>query len=601
MKKKSEKFLQKIGHLRIISQMMFIYIVGGLIPLLIVSVVLSSNTREIIIESASSEAETNSIRVEDRFLEVFELVSDVSDSLYLDAQLKNLITSQYSSDIEVINALNSYNRVDNYLNLYTELDSIRIYIHNSKLLDNSQIIKLSIEDIESQWYKDAVDANGKMALTYKYDPYARQEHLAMVRLLFDSRGDKLGVMVINISEEYLQSIIQLEPYDFYMVLDDADVIFASDEEVQRSDVFGSDLMTHYTSLPEGSNNFSYGDTEYRILIHQVQIKVIQNSLKLITAIPVSELTKSAANSTATSIISIILSVLISISLVYALSKAFSNRINSFRKDLHQVAGGDFTVESEIGGNNELGQLSNDLNVMVEGIQNIIHDAYVVQLQKEQLASKQKDAQFKMLASQINPHFLYNSLETIRMKAHINGQKEIADVVKKLAKIMRHNLSIPNDEVTLKSELDLIRNYLEIQQFRFGDKVTFSFDICCNPDEYRVLPLLLQPLVENAFIHGLENKVGKGHIAVRVICEDQHLTITVSDDGVGMDEETLSNIIDKLQHEAMSIDGSIGLTNVSQRLKIYYGPEHGLDIVSSVDNGTIITMVIPNTPGGNRDV
>lgn len=593
--------LSKIGHLRIINQMMLIYIIGGLIPLLIVSFVLSTNTREIMIDTATSEAETNSVRVEDRFLEVFELASDVSDSLYLDAQLVDLITSKYDSDIDLINALNSYNRIDNYLNLYTEIDSIRIYIHNTNLLDNSQIIKLTIEDIKSQWYNKAVNANGKMALTYKYDPYKRQEYLALVRLLIDSRGESLGVMVINISEEYLQSIIKLEPYEFYMVLDDAHVIFASDEEVQRSDVFGSDLMTHYTSLPEGSNNFSYGETRYRILIHQVPIKTIKNSLKLITAIPVSELTKTAATSTSTSVIFIILSAIVSMSLVYTLSRAFSNKINSFRKDLHQVAGGDFSIQSDIGGNDELGQLSNDLNIMVNSIQNIIHDAYVVQLQKEQLASKQKDAQFKMLASQINPHFLYNSLETIRMKAHINGQKEIANVVKKLAKIMRHNLSIPNDEVTLKSELDLIRNYLEIQQFRFRDKVTFGFDICCNPVEFKVLPLLLQPLVENAFIHGLENKIGQGHIEVRVTNDDKNLVISVADDGVGMDKNTLKKVQLNLHNEATSIDGSIGLTNVSQRLKIYYGSQYGLEIVSVKGEGTTINMVIPILAGGNEDV
>ncbi len=130
--------LEKIMHIRIINQMMLIYVIGGLIPLLLVSAVLSTYTREILIDSATSEAENNSVKTEKRFLEVFELVSDVSASLYLDAQLEELITTMYTSDIEVIKALNNYNRVDNYLNLYSELDSIRIYVHNTRLLDNSQ-------------------------------------------------------------------------------------------------------------------------------------------------------------------------------------------------------------------------------------------------------------------------------------------------------------------------------------------------------------------------------------------------------------------------------------------------------------------------------
>jgi len=260
--------------------------------------------------------------------------------------------------------------------------------------------------------------------------------------------------------------------------------------------------------------------------------------------------------------------------------------------MHQVAGGDFDVQSNVKGNDELGELSNDLNSMIQSIQTLIHEVYEVRLQKEQLAGKQKEVQFKMLASQINPHFLYNALETIRMKAHVNGQEEIAVIVKKLAKIMRRNLSISNDEVQLQSELDLVKNYLEIQQFRFRDKVSYDFKIECDVSKHSILPLLLQPLVENAFVHGLERKIGQGQIEIKVLEDNNFLRIIVKDNGMGIDPDKLAILWDKLKSDALNIDGSIGLTNVNQRIKLFYGEEYQLEIKSQKDLGTEVSVSLP---------
>ncbi len=167
--------------------------------------------------------------------------------------------------------------------------------------------------------------------------------------------------------------------------------------------------------------------------------------------------------------------------------------------------------------------------------------------------------------------------------------------------MRRNLSISNDEIALQAELDLIRHYLEIQQFRFGDKVSFNFDIQCDISQYMILPLLLQPLVENAFVHGLEGKIGQGHIEITVIKEAMGLFISVKDNGLGILPEKLVDMREKLASDSQSMDGSIGLTNVNQRLKIYYGNESRFDIVSEENIGTEVHLLIPFLEGGRADV
>lgn len=586
----------KLSHFNIISKLMLIYIFGGLIPLVLVGVLLSSNTRNILIDRAIEEAKTNTDRIEERLLEVFMVATEVSDSLYLDSELQSVISRNYETELEAIRAQNSFNRIDDYLQLYTEIASIRIYAENQTLLDDSQIIRISDSDRKTSWYQRAILGKGKTALIYRYDSYSRQEYLAMVRQLRNSKREVIGTIIINISQDYLNNIIESEPYDIYIVYSDSDVVVAKDTSMQIMDVFGEPLVNHFTEQPYGTSTMRHNDINYRTFVDEIDIGTEQKVLKLITAMPVNDLTEAAAMSTRSSVALMLISMSLSLFMVYILSKAFSERVNSFRKDMHLVAEGDFSVQSTLSGGDEVGQLSDDLNVMVQSIQSIINDAYVTRLQKEQLALKQNEAQFKMLASQINPHFLYNALETIRMKAHTNGQKEIADIVKKLAKIMRRNLSIKNTEVSLASEIDLVSSYLEIQQFRFGDRISYNIEIDCDAKQYDILPLLLQPLVENAFIHGLERKVGTGSIDIRIQEVDEGVKITVSDNGLGMSEGVLSNIKGKLKNDDLSIDGSIGLTNVNQRMKLFYGDGCGIEIDSKEGSGTKVSILLPYNIG-----
>ena len=140
--------------------------------------------------------------------------------------------------------------------------------------------------------------------------------------------------------------------------------------------------------------------------------------------------------------------------------------------------------------------------MVKSMQQLINEAYEAKIQSETFKLNQMEAEFKTLASQINPHFLYNTLETIRMKAYCNNDKETADLVKKLGKFMRRCLEVKDGMVTLESELEFTKSYLELQSARFGDRVSYS--IYCEVDtNYKILPLIIQPIVENAFVHGIE--------------------------------------------------------------------------------------------------
>ena len=588
----------QLNNIRMMNKLMIIYIVGGLIPILFVSLFFIYNTRTILVERATNEAVNNMYRVEDRILEVLRIVTDVSDGLYLDKKLERIIRKLYTNKMELIQDLNDYTLMDQYLELYAEIESIRMYVDNNSLLEDSQIVRTTPKDRGSAWYQKAIEEDGRMSFIYKYDEISRDYFLAVVRLVKSSGGgDPLGVLVVNISNRYMDKIFRGESYDLSLLLN-REVVFANGTYEEGTVIDTQNPMYEFLAMDFAVGDIRYQNSESKLILDEFGTEKISNSFHLLTLIPIERLV-SRANSTArTSFIVIGISVFLSILLVSLLSKLLSDRINRFRKDMHEVAAGDLDVQSRIGGEDELGQLSEDLNIMVDSVQKLIHDAYETELQKEQLSNKQREAEFKMLASQINPHFLYNALETIRMKAHLSGQKEIAEVVKKLAKIMRRNLSISNDLVSLEAELELVRHYLEIQKFRFGEKISFSFDIQCDINGYTILPLLLQPLVENAFVHGLERKIGQGCICIRIREEEDFLKICVEDDGMGIDQENLEQLQIRLAKDELSKTGSIGLTNVNQRTKLYYGEQYHLHIESTLHQGTRVSIELPLRKGEN---
>lgn len=286
-----------------------------------------------------------------------------------------------------------------------------------------------------------------------------------------------------------------------------------------------------------------------------------------------------------------ISIMISLIISMMFSYGYSKRLTDFQRLMHRTAAGNFELLEDIEGNDEISNLYRDLNTMINNIQHLISTVYEEQVQKERLHSRQKDVELKMLASQINPHFLYNTLETIRMKARCSGESEIEELVKMLAKILRRNIQVGDKLVTLKSELELVEYYLKIQQYRFGDRIRYSIDIRCDIDFLKIMPLLIQPIVENAFVHGLETKEGQGIIRIIVERTDR-LRIHIIDNGNGMSEDKLNEIIESLNDFSKLSRDHIGLNNVNQRIKLLYGDEYGISIKSKESEGTTVVIEIP---------
>ena len=212
------------------------------------------------------------------------------------------------------------------------------------------------------------------------------------------------------------------------------------------------------------------------------------------------------------------------------------------------------------------------------------------------------AKMSALKNQINPHFLYNTLDVIRSYALMQDCREVAEMTEALSTMFRYSISKPDDVVTVEEELDNVKNYFLIQQYRFGDKFRLEIEWEDESDLLRkcILPRLsIQPLVENSIHHGLERKAGVGKIGVYIYRTEKDLCIRVRDNGLGMDAESLRTLQDRLEHEtALSMqpkkDGKSGIAvvNLNQRLKLFFGEEYGVHVSSLVNVGTFFLITLP---------
>ena len=307
-----------------------------------------------------------------------------------------------------------------------------------------------------------------------------------------------------------------------------------------------------------------------------------NGWTLITLIPRNELEDETNALTRLVFFGDAAVVLIAFGIIFFFVRRFTDPITRLCRSMENVGQGDFQKKFTVRSKDEIGMLGRSFNSMVENIDNLIKTVYKLEISRKQ-------AELDSLKMQINPHFLYNTLETINWMARIQNNMDIATVTTALGEFLRANVH-QNNFITVAEEIKNIHNYLTIQAYRFGDKIRteISVDEDCN-NEF-IPSFLLQPLVENAIIHGLEPKLTKGNLKISVCREEDGIRFLVQDDGVGISEETLQRI--RADFLTLNTKNFIGLGNVNKRICLHYGEDCRLSISSGMNEGTAVGFKIP---------
>ena len=240
---------------------------------------------------------------------------------------------------------------------------------------------------------------------------------------------------------------------------------------------------------------------------------------------------------------------------------------------------------------EFDQLLGDVEDVKQQIRELIQRSREQEKEAQQM-------EYEKLVYQINPHFLLNVLNSIQWMAQMSHQKDIGEYTSALKKLLSYNLGKEGRETTLRKEIEMVKNYIFLQQKRYD----FEVDISVEEGEYLNVPtvrMMLQPLVENAIYHGIKYKEGRGLIQIRVFCQEDCIVLQVEDDGKGMDEETLAHIFE--QHIRDTRSNGVGVNNVNERIRLFYGAEYGLSFKSEPEKGTTATIRIPlGKDGENHD-
>lgn len=281
-----------------------------------------------------------------------------------------------------------------------------------------------------------------------------------------------------------------------------------------------------------------------------------------------------------------------------LNRMINEPIKQLLSRLKSVSSGEFHRDPGIEWPDELGSIGTGINDLAESI----HELMEKKLQDEK---NRQELEYRILQSQINPHFLYNTLNTIKWMATIQGSDGIADMATALSRLLKNIAKSREDLIPLSAELDLVKDYFTIMKYRYGGTISLALDI--RDDALLDCPVnrfSLQPLVENAIFHGIEPKGGAGTITIRVF-EENALIIEVEDNGVGMDEETITRILTTdSPNEKNDFFRHVGFRNVDNRIRFCFGDAYGLSIHSSVGNYTIIRLTLPepakNIPSQGED-
>ena len=583
---------RKFNDLKLRNKLIISFIAVVFIPVTFVGLFLTNQLRQIALNDALEQTEMTMDRMRQQTIRLLKVPIDISRNLLIDDRLKTILSTDYKSRYQLVVAYQNYPDIERYVSFTNEIDNIRLYTENETMISNWEFFPADETTTSQEWYQEAIQYRGIINWRYLPDETKRNEpYLSLVRMIEFDNFKYTNVLVITVSKAQLQAVVDSESIKSLIVDDHNNVITTNFAEWRGKTL--DEIFPDLDLTGTGKQETKLNGELVNILVDYVRPEASSSGLRIISVYSVEDIVAESNRFSRLGLMVILASVIVSFILIYWVSSLLTRRLLKFSQQIGRAAIGDFETTLPIDGNDEIGQLSRQYNFMIRSIKELIEEVRKTHWQKEQLELKQQEIKLKMLASQINPHFLFNALESIRMQAHIKGEKEIAGVVKMLGRLMRKSLETQGHHIALKDEIDIVHSYLEIQMFRHRDRLTYELKIDEEAGKQMIPPLIIQPLVENAVVHGIERKESEAEplkVTVKAEIKGDRLVVEVEDNGVGISEERLQEIIRMLDEQDEG--NRIGLSNVHHRLQMVYGESSGLVIESEERVGTTVRFSIP---------
>lgn len=547
-----------------------------------------------------SMMENNTISMGKNVDEVMKNIHNILYLIFIDENIQKILTGTKFSDNDTntytqfskLNELFGKYFFEDYYENYSNLASLILYDNSggSYIFKNVTLVNTDLGKSD-EWLKKAresADAINWLGVSKVQDSNKKNNYLLEFSISLKDLADKkpfttLGVIRIA----YYESIFNNTYTNYsnegnfsYMIIDkDGLIISHSDKGKIQKNVSNTAYFKKIMNGSSGAFRDVINGQDYLISYS----KINGYDWRVVELTPYSYVTSKIKNiRTITLIISVVSLVGINI-ISLIVSKRITRPLMELHKGMKEVQNGNLDICVSKTSNDEIGKIQNSFNYMVIRLKDSISKIIDVEQQK-------KEEEIKALQHQVNPHFLYNSLNTIRLMAVLSKNDGIALMTEALTRLMKNAVGTEGFMVKVASELNNIRDFIFIQQMRYNGCICVEYDIDQSIYEYLVPNLILQPLVENAIFHGIEPKKAFGKLIIKGVMENSQLMFTIEDDGVGMTNEQIMKVFS--EDKGNKNFYHIGLKNVDNRIKLNFGVNYGVKIFSNVEKGTKVVVLLP---------
>lgn len=585
-------FLATSANLSLRTRLILSFVLVSLIPLLLFGMVSYKTSTDVIenmvIDSGARLAERACAELDSLFFEAIDQANAVAVNPFIQRTLRMRFATRserYSMDLNAANELlfvSKYRK--NIFGLYVIGENGGVYKSNY----------CSIRDglLGSSWYDAAADDGKPVWFDPHVDSFAvftDDERLISfcIPVLDKATGSKVGVILTDIREQLVLDIIhnRVEPFsNLFVQYSEEGVIALPGQVPARDDLL---RLSKHEQLEQGAPLRL--NSEETIIVK----RMASTGWALVCVINTRRITHNNSRSIML-MIALTLAVisLISIAAALYISSSVASPIKKLILLMRKVEEGDWSVKMDFTRIKEIEQLSHSFNVMVEKLKSLMNDFYLEQV-------KLRKAELTALQAQINPHFLYNTLDTISWLARRGRKEETTEIVGALTRLFRIGISRGQDIIPIREEIHHIRSYLTIQHLRYRKKFDYSIEIRPDLENYYTLKLILQPIVENAIYHGVKMKREKGFIRIAGREEANTICFEVSDDGPGMSRSDLAALENRIKNgEGAKLEG-YGLKNIQDRINIFFGAGYGLSFRSQPGEYFAVRVVIPKMREGHE--
>lgn len=469
----------------------------------------------------------------------------------------------------------------------------RIYLNGSLTnIDETEDVQKLSRVLKTNWYNQLVTTTNSFVWFYdeeKGEDNEPSKYISSVRRIPDNENFKeiIGVVRVDIPESVFKSILDHVTFfnsaSVFLVNNYNEILCTSSSANTTATSFIYEIIKGYSkdNLSSGVwDNFTINNANYLVGMQNVA----GTNWNMVVAIPYKEILSSQSKTLKQMLIIILVIAPLSFPLAYFGAASGTRRIRKLIANIRIIQKGDFNVSVLQGGKDEIGELTSNFNIMITKIAMLLDEKY-------ELGREIKSMELKALQAQINPHFLYNTLDLIYWKAMRIKENSIYELVKSLSKFYKLSLSKGKDIVLLENEIEHVKAYVQIQNARFKNGITLIVDIPESLYQKKIPKITLQPIVENSIIHGiLETKDEKGIIKISGYCSEGKFILEIEDDGVGISKEKLANIL--VENSSDTFHG-YGINNINKRIKLLYGDDYGLEYTSKAGLGTTVRIIFPD--------